>query len=281
MDGVIIVNKPQGVTSHDVVSKLRKILKTRQIGHAGTLDPMATGVLPILVGRATKISKYLMEHDKTYIVTLKLGIKTNTGDITGEIIQTESFHIDTQEVEKIIKTFIGKQKQIPPMYSAIKIKGKKLYEYARNNEVVEVPPRDIEIYNIDLISIKNDEIKFEVSCSKGTYVRVLCEDIATKLGTIGTMSALERTQVNNFLLEDANTIQDIESQKINWILIENIFKQNTQIQLTLEQKEKFLNGVLLETDLEDGLVSVYDENNKFFALGINSQHKLKRDVVFA
>lgn len=281
MDGVIIVNKPQGVTSHDVVSKLRKILKTRQIGHAGTLDPMATGVLPILVGRATKISKYLMEHDKTYIVTLKLGIKTNTGDITGEIIQTESFHIDTQEVEKIIKTFIGKQKQIPPMYSAIKIKGKKLYEYARNNEVVEVPPRDIEIYNIDLISIKNDEIKFEVSCSKGTYVRVLCEDIATKLGTIGTMSALERTQVNNFLLEDANTIQDIESQKINWILIENIFKQNTQIQLTLEQKEKFLNGVLLETDLEDGLVSVYDENNKFFALGINLQHKLKRDVVFA
>lgn len=183
MDGVLIINKPKGFTSHDVVNVLRKALNTKKIGHTGTLDPNATGVLPILVGTATKISKYLIEHDKTYIATLKLGEKTDTGDIEGDIMQKDlNFHnISCEQVEEVLKTFIGKQKQIPPVYSAIKINGKKAYEYARQGQVVEIEARDIEIYNIKLIKIADKEITFEVSCSKGTYIRTLCEDIASKL----------------------------------------------------------------------------------------------------
>lgn len=183
MDGVLIINKPKGFTSHDVVNVLRKTLNTKKIGHTGTLDPNATGVLPILVGAATKISKYLIEHDKTYIATIKIGEKTDTGDIEGNIIEEDvnSSDISYEHMEKILKTFIGKQKQIPPVYSAIKIKGKKAYEYARQGQKIELEARDIEIYNIELIKVVDKEITFEVSCSKGTYIRSLCEDIAKKL----------------------------------------------------------------------------------------------------
>lgn len=183
MDGVLIINKPKGFTSHDVVNVLRKALNTKKIGHTGTLDPNATGVLPILVGTATKISKYLIEHDKTYIATIKLGEKTDTGDIEGNIIAKDlNFqNISSEQVEKVLKTFIGKQKQKPPVYSAIKINGKKAYEYARQGQAVEIEARDIEIYNIELIKVVDKEITFEVSCSKGTYIRILCEDISQKL----------------------------------------------------------------------------------------------------
>jgi len=183
MNGVLIINKPKGFTSHDVVNVLRKALNTKKIGHTGTLDPNATGVLPILVGTATKISKYLIEHDKTYIATIKLGEKTDTGDIEGNIIEQDLnfFNISCEQKEKILKTFIGKQKQTPPVYSAIKVKGKKAYEYARQGQAVDLDARDIEIYNIELIKLVDKEITFEVSCSKGTYIRTLCEDIAEKL----------------------------------------------------------------------------------------------------
>lgn len=183
MDGVLIINKPKGFTSHDVVNVLRKALNTKKIGHTGTLDPNATGVLPILVGTATKISKYLIEHDKTYIATIKLGEKTDTGDIEGNIIEKDLNlqNISSEQVEKVLKIFIGKQKQIPPLYSAIKVNGKKAYEYARQGQKLELEARDIEIYNIELIKLVDKEITFEVSCSKGTYIRTLCEDIAEKL----------------------------------------------------------------------------------------------------
>ena len=183
MDGVLIINKPKGFTSHDVVNVLRKTLNTKKIGHTGTLDPNATGVLPILVGTATKISKYLIEHDKTYIATIKLGEKTDTGDIKGNVIaQDWDFqNMSSEQVEQVLKTFIGKQKQTPPVYSAIKINGKKAYEYARQGQAIELEARDIEIYNIELIKVGDKEITFEVSCSKGTYIRTLCEDIAQKL----------------------------------------------------------------------------------------------------
>ena len=183
MDGVLIINKPKGFTSHDVVNVLRKTLNTKKIGHTGTLDPNATGVLPILVGTATKISKYLIEHDKTYIATIKLGEKTDTGDIEGNVIaQDWDFqNMSSEQVEQVLKTFIGKQKQTPPVYSAIKINGKKAYEYARQGQAIELEARDIEIYNIELIKVGDKEITFEVSCSKGTYIRTLCEDIAQKL----------------------------------------------------------------------------------------------------
>lgn len=184
INGVIIVNKPKNFTSQDVVSKVKKVLNEKKAGHTGTLDPMATGVLPILVGNATKLSKYLIEHNKTYVAKIKLGQKTDTGDVEGTVIEEKPVtDISLDKVEKVLNSFIGKQKQIPPIYSAIKINGKKLYEYARNGENVEIPEREIEIYSIKLLQL-NEEIEFEVSCSKGTYIRTLCEDIAKALGTV-------------------------------------------------------------------------------------------------
>lgn len=198
MDGIIVVNKPSGCTSHDIVSKIRKSLKLKKVGHTGTLDPLATGVLPILLGNATKLSKYLINHDKEYIATIKLGVKTDTGDIEGSIIDEQKVPLFTEEqIIEALNSFVGKQKQMPPMYSAIKVNGKKLYEYARNGEKIEVASRDIEIYNISFLQYIDNKIKFKVSCSKGTYIRSLCEDIAQKLNTVGTMENLERTQVRN------------------------------------------------------------------------------------
>ena len=188
MNRIFILNKPIGFTSQDTVSKLKKILNEKKAGHTGTLDPMATGVLPILVGDTTKLSKYLVEHKKTYIATIELGQATDTGDSEGKIIQEKEIlneSLEEKNIKEVLKSFLGIQKQTPPIYSAIKIKGKKLYEYARAGEKVEIPEREIEIYNINFIEKKLNNISFEVECSKGTYIRTLCEDIAKKLGTIG------------------------------------------------------------------------------------------------
>lgn len=188
MHGILIINKPKGYTSHDIVNVVRKKLNTKKVGHTGTLDPDATGVLPILIGTATKISKYLIEHKKTYIATIKLGYKTDTGDASGKVIEKDKHFqkIDKKNIENALSTFLGKQKQVPPMYSAIKVDGKKLYEYAREGKEVEIKPREIEIYDISLEGYDNNnyEISFKVNCSKGTYIRTLCENIAEKLGTI-------------------------------------------------------------------------------------------------
>lgn len=188
MDGIILINKEKNCTSHDVVYKVKKIFGEK-VGHTGTLDPNATGVLPILVGKGTKLSKYLINHDKKYIVTLKLGKKTDTADSDGKIIEETEVSKDIfkeNNIKNSLNKFIGKNEQIPPMYSAIKVNGKKLYEYARSGKSVEIKPRIIEIYSINLIKIneKNNEIIFEVFCSKGTYIRSLCEDIAKDLNTI-------------------------------------------------------------------------------------------------
>lgn len=196
MNGVIVINKPKGYTSHDIVNVVRKKLNTKKVGHTGTLDPDATGVLPILIGTATKISKYLIEHKKTYIATVKLGYKTDTGDASGKVIKEDKHFqkIDKKDIENALNTFLGKREQVPPMYSAIKVNGKKLYEYAREGKKIEVKPREIEIYDICLEEYNNnDEISFKVNCSKGTYIRTLCESIAEKLGTI---RIYERTAEN-------------------------------------------------------------------------------------
>ena len=187
MNGIIIINKPKGFTSNDVVQQVRKILQIKQVGHCGTLDPLATGVLPILVGQATKVSKYLVEHDKTYIATIELGQKTSTGDLEGNIIESKSVnHFSKKFVEDILHSFIGEMMQVPPIYSAVKLNGKKLYEYAREGISVSVEPRKINIYEMALISYNNEaqEIQFKVKCSKGTYIRTLCEDISAKFGTV-------------------------------------------------------------------------------------------------
>ena len=179
LNGIIVINKPKNYTSHDVVAKVKKILKLKKVGHTGTLDPNATGVLPLLLNSGTKLSKYLINHDKEYEVTLRLGIKTDTLDSEGKILEerkvdTEALE-NTENIKEVLNSFVGKQEQIPPMYSAIKVKGKKLYEYARCGEKVEVQARQIEIYNIELqeVDIEKQEIVFKVECSKGTYIRSL------------------------------------------------------------------------------------------------------------
>ena len=283
MNGLLIINKPKNYTSHDIVNIVRKKLNTKKVGHTGTLDPNATGVLPILIGQAAKISKYLVEHKKTYIATLKLGEQRSTGDSEGEIINQDLDLrvLDNMEIEQTLLDFLGKKQQIPPMYSAIKVNGKKLYEYARNGQEIEIKPRDIEIYNISLKNYnQKDEIIFEVECSKGTYIRTLCEDIAKKLGTIGYMAELKRTNVNQFSIEDSVTIEELEDVNIQEkiISIEEIFKDNPQIKLNERKLELFLNGVQLTHDLEDGLYRIYS-NNEFIGLGIVRNKLLKRDVV--
>lgn len=284
MDGILIVNKPKNCTSHDVVYKVKKITN-QKVGHTGTLDPMATGVLPLLIGKGTLCSKYLIEHDKIYKATIQLGKKTTTADQEGEVIEEQEIAnnaLEPQYVTKRLKEFLGKQIQTPPMYSAIKVNGKKLYEYARKGQNVEVPKREIEIYEIELLNIdkRNKKIEYKVHCSKGTYIRSLCEDIAEKLGTIGYMAELERLKVGKFILKNAVSIDDLEKENIekNIITIEEIFKNNEKINLTRKKLELFLNGVQITYDSPDGVYKIYCEN-KFIGTGTIKEKLLKRDVI--
>ncbi len=283
MNGVIIIDKEKGYTSHDVVNIIRKELKIKKVGHTGTLDPNATGVLPILVGEATKISKYLIEHNKTYIAELVLGKKSSTGDGEGDILEEKMIpELTIDKIENTLKEFLGKQKQIPPIYSAVKVNGKKAYEYAREGKKVELNEREIEIYKIELICYKKDTITFEVNCSKGTYIRVLCENIAEKLGTVGYMKNLKRTKVDKFNLEQAVKLEDIK-EKINVvkdriISIEKIFLDTEKIQLNEYKLNLFLNGVRLTYNEPNGVYRVYS-NDKFIGLGVINDNLLKRDVI--
>lgn len=291
MQGIIIINKPKGFTSQDVVSKTKKILNVKKAGHTGTLDPMATGVLPVLLGNYTKLSKYLIEHNKTYVATIKLGEKKDTGDQEGKTILekfVDKSVLNYENVENILKSFLGKQMQIPPMYSAIKVDGKKLYEYARQGIEVKVEPRNIEIYNIKLlnINIENVEIEFEVSCSKGTYIRVLCEDIAEKLNTVGYMSSLKRTLVDKFGVQNAIDFETLEENKNNIdflnkniFTMEKVFENLKQIKLNSRKLELFLNGVMLTFENEDGLYNIYNEQNNYIGTGIIKNNLLKRDII--
>ena len=288
MDGIILINKQKNYTSHDVVNKVKKITKSK-VGHTGTLDPNATGVLPLLLGNATKISKYLINHDKEYEVLLQLGTKTDTADAEGKIIEEKDVNIDSlseENVKKVLSTFLGKQKQIPPMYSAIKVNGKKLYQYARQGQEVEIKPREIEIYEIKLINLDKiqKQISLVVSCSKGTYIRSLCEDIADRLGTVGFMKELNRTKVGEFNIKDCVTIEEFE-EKYNKndfsdiITIEEIFKENPKIELDNLNIKQYLNGVKIKVPAQDAVYRTY-LNNKFIGLGIVKESYLKRDWVF-
>lgn len=290
MDGIIVVNKPKGCTSHDIVYKIKKLFNEK-VGHTGTLDPMAEGVLPILIGKGTLLSKYLINHDKKYVVKLQLGIKTDTADSEGNIIEEKNVNIDLlneDKIIKILKSFIGKQNQIPPIYSAIKVNGKKLYEYARKGQEVELKPREIEIYDINLInySIQEEQIKFEVFCGKGTYIRSLCEDIANKFETVGYMKELKRIQVGDFRIEDSIIIEELQKNVDNKdyidgkvISIENLFENSNLVSLEDKKLELFINGVKLTYHLEDGIYRVYDKKEKFIGIGIVENNLLKRDIV--
>ena len=282
MDGIIVINKEKEYTSHDVVAKLKKKLNISKVGHTGTLDPNATGVLPILIGKGTKFSKYLINHDKIYEVELELGKKTDTADIEGKVIEEKN--VDEKYIKEnllqVLESFVGKQEQIPPMYSAIKKNGKKPYEYARAGEKVEIEPRKIEIYKIDLNKYDKNIISFVVSCSKGTYIRSLCEDIAGKLNTVGYMKNLKRLQVGKFNIKDAVYIDDIDLKNVNehLITLEEILRETPCINLSEKKLKLFINGVQLTANNIDGLYKIYVAN-KFIGTGTIKKGLLKRDII--
>lgn len=294
MDGIILINKEKKSTSHDVVNKIKHIFNER-VGHTGTLDPNATGLLPILIGQGTKLSYYIINHNKEYEVTLKLGIKTDTADSEGNIVEEQNVDkavLNSEKIEKTLKSFVGKQEQVPPIYSAIKVNGKKLYEYARKNIEVEIKPREIEIYGIELNEVNEEEkiIRFTVQCSKGTYIRSLCEDIAKSLDTVGYMKELNRTKVGIFRIEDSIKIKELDNNKNNKeyinshiITIEDLFikldREGRKIILNSKRIGLFLNGVKLTYNMKDGEYRIYDEKNEFIGIGSIKNNLLKREIV--
>lgn len=256
MNGAIVINKPPGITSRDVVNKLNQILETKEIGHTGTLDPMATGVLVCLVGKATKLSNILTNQDKEYIATFKLGVLTDTLDITGKIITNEKLNIKESEIKRILKSYIKTYSQEVPIYSAVKVDGKKLYEYARNNKEVELPKRDVTIYDIELLSIEDDVIKIKTKVSKGTYIRSLVRDIGASLGTVATLTELERTSLGNFNIENAASLDDVLYNKHYLYSVVEILKDYPQEEIDPEMLYKVKNGQILDREIKDYILFV-------------------------
>lgn len=259
--GILIFNKPQDFTSHDVVAKLRGILRTRKIGHGGTLDPMATGVLPIFVGGATKAADYAAAQDKTYEAGFTLGFATDTQDTTGTAIERSDKRVTEDEVRAALETFCGPQKQIPPMYSAIKVDGQKLYDLARKGREVERPARDITILDIALLDFDADAQKgmLRVTCSKGTYVRTIVHDLGQKLGTCAAMHALTRTRAGVYSLSDAVTFEDVERARDAGTLetlfrpTDSLFADYPAVTLTAEGHDRAARGATVFERQTDGL----------------------------
>ena len=279
--GIINVYKEKGFTSHDVVAKLRGIVGQKKIGHTGTLDPDATGVLPVCLGKATKLCDLLTDKNKTYEAVLLLGKTTDTQDITGEVLEEKSTEALTEEkVREAIEGFIGDYEQIPPMYSALKVNGKKLYEFAREGKVIERKARPVKILDIQILEINLPKVRMEVSCSKGTYIRTLCHDIGEKLGCGGCMESLMRTRVSTFRIEDAKTLDEIETLKQEGKLaellvpIDAMFLSYPKITVKDDWKAFAKNGNPLDLKMlkeacgqnEETQVRLYDESGKFIAI---------------
>ena len=278
-NGLLIINKPVGYTSRDIVNIISKKLKTKKVGHTGTLDPLASGVLVITIGRYTKLGEILTSLDKEYISEIKLGIKTDTLDITGNILEKKDFNLQKEDIEKVFKKFVGKYKMEVPIYSAIKINGKKLYEYARNNEEVELPIKTVEIKELELIDYKEGIIKFRTKVEKGTYIRSLIRDICKELNTIGTMNSLIRTKQGNFSLENAQELED----DYNLLKITDVLNIKTY-NLNDKEYQKVINGnslvlnsneeqLLLEYNNEE--IAIYNKEDNIYIcnvmLKINTQ----------
>lgn len=270
MDGIVLINKEKNCTSRDVVNQVSKILKTKKIGHTGTLDPIATGVLVLCIGKATKLVEVITSYDKEYEAEVILGIKTDTKDITGKILKEEKAIISKENIEECLKKMIGTYNQTVPIYSAVKINGKKLYEYARNNEEIKLPKRKVTIKELKLISditYEKEKTKFKIKChvSKGTYIRSLIEDIATNLNTIGTMENLKRTKQGNFQITSANTIQDIENNKFKIYPIEEILEKFYKIEMTDDLYFKIKNGSIIKNNYNHDIVA-FTKNDKVIAI---------------
>ena len=273
MNGIILIDKPQGWTSHDVVGKLRGILHERRIGHSGTLDPLATGLLVVFVGRATRAVEFAEADRKEYIAGLRLGMSTDTQDITGRIISKETDIPDEPEVRIAIERFRGELEQIPPMYSAVKIGGKKLYELARKGESIERKPRHITIFGLEITGRSDNDYILDVVCSKGTYIRTLCHDIGAALGCGGCMSSLRRTKSGVFSVDNAYTIAEIqeaadrgEEEKL-LLPIDTLFAGYPKLSVDADSEKKLKNGCIINTSSPDGRFRVYSEDGEFLLLG--------------
>lgn len=244
MQGLLLINKPKGLTSFGVVAKIKWLLHQKRVGHTGTLDPMATGVLPILVGRSTVLCSHLLDADKEYIATVKLGITTDTLDITGNVLTQGEVKVTKQELEEVLKGFLGKQLQTPPMYSAIKKDGVRLYDLAREGKEVEREQREIEILELELLEFSEDEFKIRVLCSKGTYIRSLADDIGKKLGTGATLLELKRTKTAGFNLDECVDLDALTPENITEFLksAENTVLNYPLLTVSKKQAERFANG---------------------------------------
>lgn len=281
MNGIILIDKPQEWTSHDVVGKLRGILHERRIGHSGTLDPLATGLLVIFVGRATRAVEFAEADTKEYIAGLKLGISTDTQDITGRVISSDGEVPDEFQLRKALEKFKGELEQIPPMYSAIKVGGKKLYELARKGESIERRPRHITVFDLDIAGRADDDYVLRVSCSKGTYVRTLCNDIGQALGCGGCMSRLRRTKAGVFSVEDAYTIAEVQEAADRGeaesliIPLDTLFSEFNKLTVPAVAEKKLRNGSIVNISAPDGKYRVYSESNEFLLLGEVQSGRLK------
>ena len=277
MNGILIMDKPQGFTSHDVVAKLRGIYQTRRIGHTGTLDPMATGVLPIFIGRATRACEFAAGDDKTYLATIRLGIETDTQDTTGNILKTAPVTCTEADVRAVCNRFVGEISQIPPMYSAIKVDGKRLYQLAREGIEVERKPRNITIFSIDVEKLSDSEYSLCVHCSKGTYIRTLCADIGAALGCGAAMSALRRTQAGSFQLSDAHTFDSLSVNPEAALLpVDSLFRQYASVTVDTNGEKKCRNGAPIpySSGTSGETYRVYAKSGEFLMLAVCKNKQL-------
>lgn len=286
IDGFINIYKEQGYTSFDVVAKLRGILKQKKIGHTGTLDPMAEGVLLVCLGSATKMCDLLTEKNKTYTCTMLLGKTSDTEDVTGKLTDVTDIYPDEQTVIETVMSFVGDYMQIPPMYSAIKVNGKKLYELARAGQVIERQPRPVTIHSIQILSTDLPRVTFDVSCSKGTYIRSLCRDIGEKLGCGAVMERLIRTEVKGFTIEESLTLDAVEKARDDGTLMQHVLTTDKlmpdipELHISAKGEKLLANGNKLSADsfvenqiYRDTYVKVYDANDRFAALYEYSDEK--------
>ncbi len=278
--GILLIDKPLGFTSHDLVAKLRGILKEKRIGHAGTLDPMASGLMLCLIRRGTRASQFAEKEEKSYVFSVRFGLQTNSFDLAGEVIKDEKVSLSEEEVKKALQGFLGESEQTPPIFSAIKLDGKPLYKYAREGKKVEIKPRKIFINEIELLGKENDDYKIRVSCSKGTYIRSLAMDIGKSLGTVATVTNLRRESIGEFKVEDAIGIveaseMDIEALNNRILPIDILFSEYPEIILNSEETRRVKNGNEIKKELPEGKYRSYSEDNEFLALSELKEGSLK------
>ena len=269
MNGIVIVDKPEGWTSQDVTAKLRGVFQTRRIGHGGTLDPMATGVLPVFVGRATRGVEFFEHAEKTYETVLRLGITTDTEDITGTVLTRQDAFVTGEMVEEVLTKFRGEIMQVPPMYSALKVNGQKLYELARKGREVERQPRPITIHELTLLGMEAEGIRLRVRCSKGTYIRTLCKDIGEALGCGGCMAALRRVQAGEYTIDESvPLLQLLEETEPEKFLrpVDSMFRNYPAVTLSEKQALRCRNGNSFSVKLAEGTYRAYDQEGAFLML---------------